>query len=257
MNKIIDIYYFSGTGNTLLVVNKMAGMFREQGKEVNLFRIEASDPSQINLSNTIGLAFPVAVQSTYKFIWDFFKGLPKGNGAEIFMVDTMHSYSGAVVGPLKRFLLNRAYKPIGAKEIPMPMNIFPPKINKNKNDKKIEKGLKIAVEYAKSLINGKAKWGRVPILSDINFFIMNKDFWWILISKFGRKFKFHKDKCIKCGLCSRLCPVKNISMNEYPVFDSTCQLCMRCVMFCPKEAIDMPLWKYERYHQVGSQELLK
>ena len=41
---MIDFYYFSGTGNTLLVVEKMRDVFKKNGINVNLNRIEESKP---------------------------------------------------------------------------------------------------------------------------------------------------------------------------------------------------------------------
>lgn len=67
----IDFYWFSGTGNTLLVANKMTEVFRSRGIEVNLFRIERSRPEHLDLGHTIGIAFPVACQSTFPLVWNF------------------------------------------------------------------------------------------------------------------------------------------------------------------------------------------
>ena len=45
MNRSIDFYYFSGTGNTMLVVRKMADIFQEEGYSVNLEMMEDSEDS--------------------------------------------------------------------------------------------------------------------------------------------------------------------------------------------------------------------
>ena len=70
---VIDFYYFSGTGNTLLVVKNMQETFQENGIQVNLHKIEESNPEDINLNHTIGLGFPIAELSTYNFVWKFIK----------------------------------------------------------------------------------------------------------------------------------------------------------------------------------------
>jgi len=74
---VIDFYYFSGTGNTLLVVQKMSDVFTEKGIQVNLHPMERSKPDNINLNHTIGLGFPIAELSTYNFVWNFIRGCPK------------------------------------------------------------------------------------------------------------------------------------------------------------------------------------
>jgi flavodoxin len=47
--KDIDFYFFSGTGNTLLVVKKMRDTFEKNGITVNLYKIEESNPDEVNL----------------------------------------------------------------------------------------------------------------------------------------------------------------------------------------------------------------
>ncbi len=97
-NKIIDIYWFSGSGNTLFIAKIIAEFLKENGFEVNLKQIENTDPANVDISNTIGLAIPVAEQGTYPFIWDFICALPSPvdtgiQDADVFMVDTLMLYS--------------------------------------------------------------------------------------------------------------------------------------------------------------------
>ena len=43
--------------------------------------------------------------------------------------------------------------------------------------------------------------------------------------------------CTKCGTCAKVCPAKNIEINESVVFDSNCETCYACVNLCPSHAI--------------------
>lgn len=252
----IDFYYFSGTGNTLLVIKKMKEIFEENGVKVNLYHLENTNPKDINLNNTVGLGFPVVIQGTYPFVWDFVKLLPKANGTNIFMVDTLAAYSGGVVGPMKRILNNKGYSSIGAKEILMPNNLFPKEINSEENKKKIRTGLEKSERYAKEIINGSSKWGRIYLLSDLmSIFSKSKIIW-----KFFRWYyplKVDESKCVKCGLCVKLCPVNNIEMKDYPELKNECMYCMRCISFCPKQAIHIPKKKNKTYIAMKAGELLK
>jgi ferredoxin len=254
----IDFYYFSGTGNTLLVVKKMRDVFIRHGIKTNLYQIEKTDPQKMNLNLTIGLAFPVACFSTYPFVWKFLKALPQTKGTNVFMVDTLGGASGGIVGPLKKILKKKGYNTIGAAEIQMPGNIFYVQ-NESNNRKIIEKGLLKAEKYATDLINGKSKWSHVPILSDIvyfaSIFIMKMWNW-----DWGQnlfKFKVNKPKCTKCGICVKLCPVKNIEMQEYPVYGMKCQYCLRCVSFCPEQAVPCFFnYKKRTYRAVNYSDLM-
>ncbi len=48
------------------------------------------------------------------------------------------------------------------------------------------------------------------------------------------------EKCVKCGLCVLNCPMRLISMDPdtgYPVRNSHCMYCLRCINICPSGAI--------------------
>ncbi|MBI5680562.1 MAG: 4Fe-4S binding protein [Methanobacterium sp.] len=257
--KTIDFYYFSGTGNTLLVVNKMVETFEKRGISVDLCKLEESNPEDINLNKTIGLAFPVAGLSTYPFVWQFLDSLPPANGTSVFMVDTLGEYSGGIVGPLHNKLKKKGYNPIGACEIIMPWNIFYIQ-NKKAKRKRIDKGLKKAEKFAFGLTEGKSNWGNFPILPfiiyKIGLFIMGL---WELKSQqkwFG--FKAKKSKCNQCGICAEICPINNIEIDEYPVYKCKCQFCMRCVSFCPQKAIPCKInYKGKTHRAVKVKEFIK
>ena len=235
----IDFYYFSGTGNTLLVVRRMADVFNKNNIQAKLLRIESSNPRAINKDNVIGLAFPVAGQSTYPFIWDFIYALPPAAGTKIFMVDTLAGFSGGIVGPLKKILNSKGYETLGAEEIIMPANLF--YIYSDKTSARlVAKGLKTAEKYANQIMSGTSRWGRIPFFSDLVFFL----YWHVVrrlwLSRWNQnKFRLKADegKCTKCGICARLCPVKNITMRDFPAFGTKCNYCIRCMSWCPARAI--------------------
>lgn len=253
----INFFYYSGTGNTYLAVREMTEVFSARGIKVTLHKIEHTDPAKINTTETIGLAFPVAFQSTFPFVWDFFKALPQSEGTLIFMVDTMMAFSGAIVGPLNKSLTAKGYRCIGAKEICMPSNWFPKKINEEKNKVKINKGLKIAREYAEDLLEGETSWGQIPLLSDGLYKLCCNS---VMINRVnlatGRRISVDKSRCTQCGLCSKLCPKHNIIMKEYPEWRDSCEVCMRCLSFCPTKAVLIPGKEFSRYRAVSAKELL-
>lgn len=255
--KDIDFYYFSGTGNTLLVVKEMAKTFEENGIKVTLRRMEKSDSKDIDLNKTIGLGFPVAEQGTYPFVWDFVNTLPDAHRTPIFMVDTLMAYSGGAVGPMKKIVKEKGYEPIGAKEIVMPNSLMVLKIKEKKNARKVQKGLKKAREYALDILNGKAKWSRVPGGSDLMALSSKNERGWKTLGKFVPLI-LDEEKCVKCGLCVKLCPIDNIVMKEYPEIKDECLHCLRCFAFCPSKAIAMGKKdRFLRYSAVKANDLLK
>lgn len=46
------------------------------------------------------------------------------------------------------------------------------------------------------------------------------------------------EACTGCGMCSRKCPMENISMSEgRPVWGGNCAMCLRCYHQCPANAV--------------------
>ena len=56
----------------------------------------------------------------------------------------------------------------------------------------------------------------------------------------NRKIIFEADKCIGCGLCSQICPMNNITIeNNKAVAGNMCTMCYRCISHCPQKAITL------------------
>jgi len=54
------------------------------------------------------------------------------------------------------------------------------------------------------------------------------------------KIEFNHEKCIRCGLCAKRCPVKAIALTPFPNCDhNKCIKCLCCIEGCPKNAISL------------------
>jgi ferredoxin len=236
--KPVEFYWFSGTGNTALVVAAMCKVFAARGVGVVRHRLETSDPLTVRCEGTLGLAFPVAGFATYPFIFRWFKALPAVDGVPVFMVDTLGGFSGGIVGPLRRWLAAKGYRPVGAREIVMPPNIFFIK-DDVRNARILNRGLRQAKAYAQALADGQTHWGRVPFLSDFVCLLSRgmTGMWRWRWAQRLHKITLDRKRCVKCGLCARLCPVHNVELDEYPRFGDRCEFCLRCCGFCPQGAL--------------------
>lgn len=65
------------------------------------------------------------------------------------------------------------------------------------------------------------------------------DDWEARRSTLDEKFIVDETKCVKCGMCEKICPVKNIARpNGTPTWQHHCVECLGCLHVCPKRAID-------------------
>jgi uncharacterized protein (DUF362 family)/Pyruvate/2-oxoacid:ferredoxin oxidoreductase delta subunit len=61
------------------------------------------------------------------------------------------------------------------------------------------------------------------------------------LSFFGKPgIYFNKNKCVKCRLCMKNCPVNAIKVPEFPVCDyGKCINCFCCIEICPENAVEL------------------
>jgi ferredoxin/flavodoxin len=253
-NKIVDIYCFTGTGNTYLSAKKIANTLQANGYSVNVKNMTRSDPHKIDLSHIIGIGFTVAFWNTFPVVKDFINNLHEGNSTEIFVFTTMGDSSLNAAANFGSILKNKGYNVIGTKGFLMPNNFIAVQ-KKEKNILKIEKAYKEIEIFTKQLIDGSAKPCKTNLFFKISFaitdFITNR--WRGKIFQKIVRFGLNRDKCVKCRLCFEICPVKNIQIEgNYPVFNGMkCQLCMRCISYCPTHAIrSFLLRKTLRHYQL-------
>jgi ferredoxin len=254
-SKNIDIYYFSGTGNTFLAAQEIKNAFLDNACKVKMNCMERSNPTEIDLNHTIGIGMTTAYFSTYHFVWDFINKLPNTNGTEIFLFTTMGGFSGGLLLPVKKTLLSKGYTPIGACEFVMPSNLNKKTVSQSELNEKSEKMKLKAKSFVAQLIDNKAKWSYNPILSFI-FYSLYK-----LADppkRFRNMYKISVDtsKCIQCNVCYTSCPADNIRMYEYPRFEDNCQMCMRCFSYCPVSAISFKNKDFIPYHSAEIKDIM-
>ncbi|MDK2867363.1 MAG: hypothetical protein PWP51_2142 [Clostridiales bacterium] len=233
--KQIVLFYFSGTGNTTRIANEMLNAFSVYQYKVVLRNMIHLDSVELPDACHVGLVFPVAIQSTFPIVWQFAEALPPGQGRKIFMADTMEQFSGGIVGPMKKLLVQKGYRCVGAREFKMSTSMQLGRKKQFEGEIKDKRALIDVDRYVRDLIDGRARWRRVPILSDLMRRISHSPKVW---QDMSQKITLDAAKCIGCGQCSHFCPVQAIEMLDHlPERDhERCIACMRCVNFCPVNA---------------------
>jgi ferredoxin/flavodoxin len=265
LNKKIFLYVFSGTGNTLFVSKTFAAELGKYGVASEIIPLPASVPEKIPDDTILCIAFPIYAQTAPPFICDWLRNLPETqNGTPVIIISTLAGFSGLVKGPFYYLLKKKGYTPLAVREFIMPPN-FIHQLSSEKKNSAIRESAKPAIaNFAKEVAEGNAKWPWRPAFLNPFQFLAEKMFRHCGSGWLGKGFKADRNKCTRCGLCMRLCPVRNITSGkeDYPAWNNKCQQCLRCINYCPTNAIDNGRMRF-LYHpiyrcpEIKAEELIK
>jgi ferredoxin/protein involved in ribonucleotide reduction len=258
-----EIYYFSGTGNSLVVARDIA-------QKINAQLI--SIPSLMNKekittdSDVIGIIFPVyyvGLTNIPLIVQNFIKKLDEISTKYIFAVYTYGGGAGNTHQILDNLIRVRGGHLASGFGVQMPQNAFKkPFENKEKLYKKW-KDKKLDFIYENVKINKEGHFDNdrlfngmvVKILEKLMKFEFLKPIFLNpmkstaglpkgskltieeIIPVMDRSFSTDAN-CTGCSTCFSVCPVQNIKMvNDKPVWHNMCENCLACIKWCPQKAI--------------------
>lgn len=236
------IFYFSGTGNSKYIADKLSICLDE--KTVNIAKAykEKNYSYDCTDDNKIGFVFPTYGWSIPYVVKDFIESLEFKNVPEdiyYFAVNNCGASEGRSLYDLSMLLETKGIKLDYARTLILPDNyiiMFNPLDDEEK--KRIFKAanIKLANIINNILRNKKS----VQIKKGILLYPYK------LVNKFFTKFlngtsKFRTtDDCTGCGFCSQICSTSTINMKEgKPVWvEDSCVHCLACLNRCPSSAIE-------------------
>ncbi len=236
--------YFTGTGNSLRVLEICKNIFEQNNVLVKISSITESP--EINKDcDIIGFCFPVYAFGLPKIAKAYLQKLPKQKaGKKVFLLVTCGDPDevGFALSEGIKILTKKNYKVIYADAIHMPANwitfINPPA--KEEALSILNKSAEKSKETAKNILENKAYNRPFNIPKNRSKFNVYKEYY--LFHKMGiyqmwRMFRVNDD-CNSCGLCAEICPTNSIDIiSDVPKWKSSCEQCMRCVNMCPQKSI--------------------
>ena len=231
------IYYFTGTGNSLKAARDVA-----QGLgNTELISIGKAVKNGIDISKAdrVGIVFPVYVWGAPIIVVNFIKML-QASDKYFFSVVTYGGMPGGTTNQVKNLLKTQGIQLSAGFGIKMPGNYTPLYGAKSeetckklfdKEKGKIENIVKFVKDGKEGVFENSfflISWlcsGLIYNLGIANMHKADKEYW-------------VKDNCTKCGICEKICPVKNINLVDgKPVWNHKCEQCLACLQWCPVEAI--------------------
>ncbi len=239
MSIILGVY-FSGAGNTKHCVETFVKQYDNNGIAVS---IESPNVIEaVSANNTIVLGYPIYFSNMPKIVRDFIdKNKNCFQNKKIYIIATMGLFSGDGAACSARVLQKYSAIILGGLHLKMPDCV---------GDKK---ALKKSAQANHELIVQADKKIAVAVqrLKDGNPHKEGLGFLYHMAGLFGQRLWFYGktatykqkpnidiDKCIGCGRCVSICPMKNIVIqNGKAVSHNQCTLCYRCFSHCPTQAL--------------------
>lgn len=236
------LLYYTGTFNTRFLTEKLKTRLQAQGWSVTSYEIDPLDNVRLDLSSydIVGLGYPIyGYCAPYAFL-KFIRAQKFPKGMKVFIYknsgETEHANDASskyLVRKLRRdgALTSNEYHFL------MPYNIH------FRFDEKLIKEMltidgllmDILVYETSNGIPNKKRYKLWPRL--VSAVVSRPQYIGGNVNSF--LYRVDTNKCTDCGLCVKRCPTHNIYRGEDGTlhFHHHCLMCMRCSLYCPKDAI--------------------
>lgn len=228
------IYYFTGTGNSMRAARVIASALGDTeivSMRMNPEEVPATD------CDVVGFIYPVYHWTMPEPAERFVEKLEISPDAYVFVIAMPSFICGFACERLNRILEAKGVSLDYGNLVNSVANyviVYPPfpspKLRVPKTEKKLKK---ISEEIVSRTKRDFPKAGRM-VRKKIDSFMGP----YLELQVYADNPFTVNDDCISCGLCTRVCPCKNLTMeNGKPKFNHHCANCMACVTSCPKRAI--------------------
>ena len=234
------IFYYSGCGNSEFIAKSIAEALNEKLVFIPEAQRNGDFEYEISENETLGFVYPIYSSRPPHLVDEFIEKLViKGDTSYVWTAVTCGDNVGETEKIFRKELNDKGLELKAAYCFKMPntyvnmvgMSVDKPEVAEEKIAKAKEK-LPKAIEMikAKAEFSDMIKGGLPRFKSNV----IGKSFWkWASDKPF-----FANENCISCGICEKVCPLKNITMESgRPKWNGNCNTCDACYHNCPKHAI--------------------
>ena len=232
------IFYFSGTGNSKHIADKIANSTGERFVSICECAIEKNETYDVEKDERIGFVFPVYWYSMPTIVEKFINQLNLSGYEKqyAYAVTTYGIAAGNVMDSLTQILKQKQVELSGIFGIKMVDNyvVGYDIVDKNKQ-RIILSNAELEMDKIMSMIERRAntqyiKKGVIAFVTPVTRYAYRK-------TDHTKKF-FATAQCNSCKECERSCPCNSIHMREgRPVWAGDCTFCLKCIHNCRQSAI--------------------
>lgn len=239
-----EIYYFSGTGNSLHAAREL----RKRITETELIPIVSLLDRNIIKTNadTVGFIFPIHLAMAPAPVIEFVKKMDLKSAEYIFAVATRAGSQHRAFIDLENILKKKGKTLDSFFSLNMPSN--DPKFEgwkpaTQEEIRKLESDIQNKLDSIQEIILKKEKIHEedtefitpMPAFPILSIFLP-------FLSRFYNVEFYADSKCIRCGTCEKVCLSRKVKMiDEKPVWqkDVQCFFCHACLNYCPQHAVQI------------------
>ncbi len=265
-----NIYYFSGTGNTLWSARRIADLLKQAGEPCAVFNIahemrsaphlqhvqpDTASPSADSVSASAPAAADAIVILSPAYAYQLplmvrrFLQRVSIQAPYCAVIVTYGTSPGGALAEAQRLLARKKTSLSYAGKIPSVENYVP--VFGAPTDKTVAKRTAMQAEATDRIARDlKERKTTRPLIPFRPLSVFVSSLLRAAIPLFVKSYRI-SDRCNSCGACARICPSGAISLqNGKPVFSASCEHCQACLNWCPMRAIQYlrftPVSK--RYH---------
>lgn len=246
----VDLYYYTGTGNSLWATRTLAGYLGI----TDIIPMAADHaPGTKRQTENVGIIFPVHVWGLPRRVIEFINALPRQSNTYYFAVAVNAGQVAATLLQLKALMASRDMKLSAGFDLVMPSNYIPWGGPGPKDKQQIKfMAAQEKIGHIADIVDNREirPVEKGPLWQNMLFSYLYR----MIFPRIpGMDKSFRADeKCNACRVCQSICPCGNIEMDtdNKPIWNHHCEQCLACLQWCPQEAIQFGkrTLRYERYH---------
>lgn len=247
----VVMVYFSQTGNTRRVAEKMAEVFREAGHVTRTVSLKKASPQDVLAGDLLGIGTPCFSSQAPTPVKAFLQNLPPLDNKRVFVFATSGGAPGRVLYDLTRLLQSKGADIVGGFLTRGELHHPAPCLHGRMPNRPNAEDLTRARRFATAVIEQVAAGCPGPVAEsrpdtfkprggfyDFVGLIITDGFLRLMLPKP----KLDPTRCNQCKWCVYECPMQNITLQPYPSLGDECIRCYRCLTGCPQQAFGANWW---------------